>query len=290
MNEQLGCWSRSPSHTPNVTQTHRGQPSRTFHPCPGLLRPHLPQQPSPARGSSTYFRLLEVWGSRGGHEPPAGVRTAPLLFSPGGSTPRPSSVPPQAALPGRREVLPANAAWHRLAYSSPARPPARARRATPRAPRPGPAGAAAATLGPTSRHPKFWLRGKWPARRRPVAARAPDARAPLAFLKSTLPAAAAAAAAAPAAESSGCSPGGSQVSRKTESAGERLRRLRMAGAYLAGSPRREGVCVARPQRPVRGSLWESGEELAEPRCLRFHCTLLHIQYMQPGETENTHFI
>lgn len=109
-----------------------------------------------------------------------------------------------------------------------------------------------------------------------MAARAPDARAPLAFLKSTLPAAAAvaAAAAAPAAESSGCSPGGSQVSRKTESAGERPRRLRMAGAYLAGSPRREGVCVARPQWPVRGSLWESGEELAEPRCLRstVHCS------------------
>lgn len=202
------------------------------------------------------------------------MRTAPLLFSSGGSTPRPGSVPPRAALPGRREVLPANAAWHRLAYSSPARPPARARWAAPRAPRPGPAGAAAATLGPTSRHPKFWLRGKWPARRRPVAARAPDARVPLAFLKSTLPAVAAAAAAAPAAESSGCSPGGSQVSRKTESAGERLRRLRMAGAYLAGSPRREGVCVARPQRPVRGSLWESGEELAEPRCLRstVHCS------------------
>lgn len=188
-----------------------------------------------------------------------------MLFSSGASSPRPSSVPPQAALPGRREVLPANAAWHRLAYSSPARPPARARRAAPRAPRPGPAGAAAATLGPTSRHPKFWLRGKWPARRRPVAARAPDARAPLAFLKSTLPAAAAAAAAAPASESSGCSPGGSQVSRKTESAGERPRRLRMAGAYLAGSPRREGVCVARPQRPVRGSLWESGERSSRSR-------------------------
>lgn len=42
---------------------------------------------------------------------------------------------------------------------------------------------------------------------------------PSVFLKSSLPAAAAAAAAAPAAESLGLQPGGSQVSRKTESEG-----------------------------------------------------------------------
>ena len=65
----------------------------------------------------------------------------------------------------------------------------------------------------------------------------------------------------------------------------------MGGRLPRGLAGREGVCVARPQRPVRGSLWESGERGARGAALPpLHCTLLHIQYMQPGETENTHFI
>ncbi|CAI9169344.1 unnamed protein product [Rangifer tarandus platyrhynchus] len=92
-----------------------------------------PRQPSPG-GGSTYFRRDEVWGSPGGHEPPAGVR-ALLLFSSGCCCPRPGSRAPR----GRRclccrEVLVANAAWHRLAYYSPARPPASRPQGTASAP------------------------------------------------------------------------------------------------------------------------------------------------------------
>ena len=55
---------------------------------------------------------------------------------------------------------------------------------------------------------------------------------------------------------------------------ERPRRAGDGGRLPRGLAGREGVCVARPQWPVRGSLWESGEELAEPLCLRFtvHCS------------------
>lgn len=56
--------------------------------------------------------------------------------------------------------------------------------------------------------------------------------------------------------------------------GERPGRAKDEGRLPRGLAGREGVCVARPPRPVRVSLWESGEELAEPLCLRFtvHCS------------------
>ena len=43
---------------------------------------------------------------------------------------------------------------------------------------------------------------------------------------------------------------------------------------LAGSTGHESMCVAHPQCPIRGSLWESGEELTELLCLHFtvHCS------------------
>lgn len=71
----------------------------------------------------------------------------------------------------------------------------------------------------------------------------------------------------------GAAAGVSQVSRKTESAGRAPGKGCGWGRLPPGSP---GVrlCVAHPQRPVRVPLWESGEELAEPLCLRFtvHCS------------------
>ncbi|VTJ82284.1 Hypothetical predicted protein, partial [Marmota monax] len=51
--------------------------------------------------------------------------------------------------------------WHRLAYYSPARPPASRSQGTASAPpAPGPAGAAAATLAPDLSRPKLLAEGE----------------------------------------------------------------------------------------------------------------------------------
>ena len=143
---------------------------------------------------------------------------------------------------------------------APRSPPARPRRPSP----------------PTSPDPKFWRRGKLPGERagwRRLRTRG----VPSVFLKSSLPAAAtAAAAAAPAAESLGLQPGGSQVSRKTESAGRAPGKgWGWGGAYLAGSPGAR-ACVWLALSGQSGVLYGKveREELAEPLCLRFtvHCS------------------
>lgn len=185
-------------------------------------------------------------------------------FPPAAPTPRPGSrAPLGAALPVCREVLVANAAWHRLAYYSPARPPASrsqgtasappAPRAPPtRPPRPSP---------PTSPDPKFWRRGESASGSGPGWRRLRTRGVPSVFLKSTLPAAAA----APAAESLGLQPGGSQVSRKTESAGRAPGEgLGMGGAYLAGS-RGVRACVWLALRGQSGFLYGKVERSSRSR-------------------------
>ncbi|XP_053076779.1 protein enabled homolog [Acinonyx jubatus] len=129
MNEQLGCCSRSPTHTKRSINPPRAG-SSYLPPLPQLPRPHLP-----GRLGSTYFRRDEVWGSPGGHEPPAGVRAGSVVVFLGLLLPAPRlPCPSRAALPVCREVLVANAAWHRLAYYSPARPPASRPQGTASAP------------------------------------------------------------------------------------------------------------------------------------------------------------
>ncbi|XP_045641561.1 uncharacterized protein LOC123784251 [Ursus americanus] len=101
-------------------------------------RVRSPGPTSPAaetRLGSTYFRRDEVWGSPGGHEPPASVRAGSVVVFLGLLLPAPRlPCPSRAALPVCREVLVANAAWHRLAYYSPARPPASRPQGTASAP------------------------------------------------------------------------------------------------------------------------------------------------------------
>ncbi|XP_078208395.1 uncharacterized protein LOC128929785 [Callithrix jacchus] len=88
-----GDWAAVPGHqrTRNVQSIHGRLAPRTFLPCPGSPGPTSPA--AETRQGSTYFRRDEVWGSPGGHEPPAGVR-APLLFSWGRSSPRPGARAP----------------------------------------------------------------------------------------------------------------------------------------------------------------------------------------------------
>ncbi|XP_063517471.1 protein fantom-like [Pongo pygmaeus] len=145
MNEQLGCCSRSPTHTKRSINPPKAG-SSYLPPLPLLPRPHLP-------------------GSRD----QAGLHPAPR---------RPC--PSRAALPVCREVLVANAAWHRLAYYSPARPPASRSQGTASAPPapPAPAGAAAATLAPDLSRPKVLAEGESAQGAGRLAA-APDARGSL---------------------------------------------------------------------------------------------------------------
>nr|XP_054102106.1 basic proline-rich protein-like [Callithrix jacchus] len=198
-----------PGHqrTRNVQSIHGRLAPRTFLPCPGSPGPTSPA--AETRQGSTYFRRDEVWGSPGGHEPPAGVR-APLLFSWGRSSPRPGARAPlgRRCLCAERCCLQTQpgTGWPTTPRPGP-QPPAR-RALPPGPPPPAPAGAAAATLAPDLFRPKVLAEGESVRaagrRRRRLRTRG----VPSVFLKSTLPAAAAA---APAAESLGLQPGGSQV-------------------------------------------------------------------------------
>lgn len=87
----------------------------------------------------------------------------------------------------------------------------------------------------------------------------------------------------------GAAAGGSQVSRKTESAGRApgegcgrglTSRARRARGRVCGSP-------SAASRGCSMGKWRGARGAALPP---LHCTLLHIQYMQPREPENTHFI
>lgn len=179
-----------------------------------------------------------------------------------------SLAPAGLLLPSPAPSLPPAGHCLRAPHPPPARPP-----------RPSP---------PTSPDPKFWRRGKVP-RERAGWRRLRTRGVPSVFLKSSLPAAAAAAA-APAAESLGLQPGGSQVSRKTESAGRAPEKGWRWGALTSRARRARGRVCGSPSVASQGfsmGKWRGARGAALPP---LHCTLLHIQYMQPGETENTHFI
>ncbi|XP_073889813.1 uncharacterized protein [Macaca fascicularis] len=127
----------SPSQPPRERQPGvRGREKRTGR----VISRTGPTSPAAeTRQGSTYFRRDEVWGSPGGHEPPAGVR-ALLLFSWGRSSPRPG-----ARAPLGRRCLCAERCWLQTQPgtgwpSTPQpgpQPPAR-RALPPRPPPPGP--------------------------------------------------------------------------------------------------------------------------------------------------------
>lgn len=287
MNEQLGCCSRSPTHTKRSLNPLRAGSPIPSSPAPAPQAPP-PRLPSPGWDPRTFaamkFGAPRAATSRRRREgsvvvfPRAAPARAPAPVPlsggaacvPRGAGCKRSLAPAGLLLPSPAPSLPP--AGHCLRAPRPRPPPARP-------PRPSP---------PTSPDPKFWQRGKWPGSG-PAGRRVPTRGVPSVFLKSTLPAAAAAAA-APAAESLGLQPGGSQVSRKTESAGGApgkgcgwgapTSRVRQARGRVCGSPSvaSEGFSMGK---------WRGARGAALPP---LHCTLLHIQYMQPGETENTHFI